>query len=311
MADDEQDKLDLDAVDESSPEVELDESGEIVVDPEDHNLAFESVERRRSGSWRWVRLTVLVLLLGGGGAWGWIGWGQNYFSTPGDEVPFIRAAEGPTKERPKVPGGLDVPNRDKLVYDRLEAGAPAESPRAETLLPRPEVPLPPPTAIPTPAPPVTVTRPPVEVEDSSPPVPKTETPTPEEVIAASRPTPAPKPPVVKAPVAEPGTVAKVAVAKSAPSSSPKAAKPPSGGYRIQLAAVRSESAARSEWARLRGQHRELLGKLNLNVVRADLGKKGTFFRLRAGSLPDQASARSLCEALTKKKVGCLVVRPGG
>jgi TPR repeat protein len=83
-----------------------------------------------------------------------------------------------------------------------------------------------------------------------------------------------------------------------------------GGYSVQLAAVRVESAARGEWRRLRERHAELLGNLSLNVVRADLGPKGIFYRLRAGPLADKATARALCQVLAKKKVGCLVIPPG-
>ena len=53
-----------------------------------------------------------------------------------------------------------------------------------------------------------------------------------------------------------------------------------------------------------------LGNLSLNVVRADLGPKGIFYRLRAGPLADKATARALCQVLAKKKVGCLVIPPG-
>ena len=43
----------------------------------------------------------------------------------------------------------------------------------------------------------------------------------------------------------------------------------------------------------------------------DLGKKkGVFFRLRVGPLLSDKEARQLCHALKKRRVGCLVVKPG-
>jgi hypothetical protein len=54
---------------------------------------------------------------------------------------------------------------------------------------------------------------------------------------------------------------------------------------------------------------ELLGPLSLNVVRADLGDRGTFYRIQAGPLADERAAKDLCHKLAEKKVGCLVVRP--
>ncbi len=81
---------------------------------------------------------------------------------------------------------------------------------------------------------------------------------------------------------------------------------------MQLAAVRSLERAQGEWDRLRRMNADLLGKLALSVVKAELGpNKGVFYRLRAGPLADEATARALCANLTKRKVGCLVVRPGG
>ncbi|MFP6760285.1 MAG: SPOR domain-containing protein, partial [Rhodospirillales bacterium] len=80
-------------------------------------------------------------------------------------------------------------------------------------------------------------------------------------------------------------------------------------FQIQLAAVRKETAAQNEWRRLKARHRTLLSNLELNVVKADLGTKGIYFRLRAGPLKDAESAKTLCRELSKVKVRCLVIRP--
>ena len=162
-------------------------------------------------------------------------------------------------------------------------------------------------------------------------------PSPEKVAALSEPPAPPAPPAVKGetaaakpeapsnPTAQPTKKASSAAATPALTPTPVPAPPPApagtraksaepgpgAGYSVQLAAVRDEKAARGEWQRLRGRHAELLGTLSLRVVRADLGAKGVFYRLRAGALADKAAARDLCQALAKKKVGCLVVPPGG
>ncbi|MGB0670916.1 MAG: SPOR domain-containing protein, partial [Rhodospirillales bacterium] len=65
----------------------------------------------------------------------------------------------------------------------------------------------------------------------------------------------------------------------------------------------------SEWKRLSTANSDLLGGLDLNVVRADLGAKGVFYRLRAGPLGTSADATALCDALKARKVGCMVIRP--
>jgi len=61
---------------------------------------------------------------------------------------------------------------------------------------------------------------------------------------------------------------------------------------------------------LQKKHQSLLGKLSLNVVRADLGKRGIYYRLRAGTFANQVVAKALCQSLAKVKVACLVIRPG-
>ncbi len=85
----------------------------------------------------------------------------------------------------------------------------------------------------------------------------------------------------------------------------------SSGFQIQVGAVRSTGGAESEWRRLKRKNPELLGKMKLFITKADLGpSKGIFYRLRAGPIADEATARGLCKKLTKRKVGCLIVRPG-
>jgi cell division septation protein DedD len=69
----------------------------------------------------------------------------------------------------------------------------------------------------------------------------------------------------------------------------------------------SEQAAQRAWTDLEKSHRDLLGKLSPNVVRADLGAKGTVYRVQAGPLADRASADQLCGALAKRGTGCIVV----
>ncbi len=80
-----------------------------------------------------------------------------------------------------------------------------------------------------------------------------------------------------------------------------------GAYRVQLASVRSEDGAASEWRRLVEEFPDLLTDLTLFVERADLGDRGVFFRVQAGQLSEEA-ARGLCDALEERDAGCLTVR---
>jgi hypothetical protein len=52
-----------------------------------------------------------------------------------------------------------------------------------------------------------------------------------------------------------------------------------------------------------------LAGLTPSVVKADLGEKGTFYRLRAGPVVDKPTAEGLCSSLAGRNVGCIVVKP--
>jgi cell division septation protein DedD len=240
--------------------------------------------------------------------------GYTYMTKSGDSgdgpVPVIRAEQRPMKTRPDDPGGMEVPHQDKEVYDRLarESGAQMTAPKVERLLPPPEAPLPRPTNAPPPlestipAPPV-VEPPPGAVEVPQRPAPPAQPP----VVAtppAPSPTPGPAQQQAQAPRAAAPTPPPAAAAPAAPA---PAARP--GGYRVQLASLKTQDDANRALEQLRRTNSDLLGKLPLSVVRADLGARGTFYRVQAGPVGDEASARELCRRLGEKKVGCIVVRP--
>ena len=113
--------------------------------------------------------------------------------------------------------------------------------------------------------------------------------------AAEAPEPAAEPAPAAAPEAEPEPTPQVAAAGA--------------GFRIQLAAVKSEADAKAEWARLQKAHADLLGDLAPTIQRADLGAQGIFYRIQGGPLPSDDAARALCDKLEAKKQACLVVKP--
>jgi len=315
-------------------------------------LEFEAVQteppKRRRGLKVLLWGLVVCVLLGGG----WIAYGERLLQlASGDtgNVPLVPAAAGPVKVRPENPGGLQVPNRDKLVYERIQSGSSrAEPDLVERLLPAPEKPLPKPLpAALAPATPaadaVGLRSPAVPVPPA--PLPKARVPAVKDVTAVAPPPPPPPPPsaaatarapirlskngaplklrkqAVRAPavasVNTPVPAKPVAAAPRTPSRTQVAAvntTPPAPGkaaYRVQLAAARTPERAQSEWDRMRRKNLDLLGDLGLTVTKADLGpKKGVFYRLRVGPLANEAQARTLCKELSKRKMGCLVVKPG-
>lgn len=96
-------------------------------------------------------------------------------------------------------------------------------------------------------------------------------------------------------------------------------KPPGSGkstfsdsqiFQVQLAAFRSPTRALQAADRLKEGHPELFEGLALRVVRANLGEElGVWYRIRAGPLPDKASANRLCVEIRQRNAaeGCYLV----
>jgi TPR repeat protein len=80
-------------------------------------------------------------------------------------------------------------------------------------------------------------------------------------------------------------------------------------FRVQLGAVRSKARAVKEAKRLISLHKRTLGRLTIVPVRADLGSRGVYYRLRVGPFPDRATADSLCRKLSARQQNCIVVKP--
>jgi hypothetical protein len=255
--------------------------------------------------WLWGGLAVVALVVIGAA----VAWLTDDTGSPvsgPSEAPLIRAEEEPVKLRPERPGGMEVPNRDKLVYRRLEGLA--EPPLVEKLLPEPEEPLPPPRAKPAPQPeiaPETAPEPATAsgaVGDSvEPPAPATH-----DTFQDEQQTLAAVPPPAKT-VAEAGTKPQPPE-KTAPADT---AARPTSAYQIQLVAVGKREQAEGMWKKLASKHPDVFKNLEPDIERADLGSKGVLYRLRAGPIDSEAKARSLCAELGRRNIDCLVVRTGG
>ena len=221
----------------------------------------------------------------------------------GLEPLVVQASPEPTRIKPENAGGLVPPNQDKEVYNRVQPGTVPVQP--EKLLPGPETPkLPAGGVLPTPAAP----KPP-EAE-------ATRTPTPLQSASTA-------PPAAIAPPAPAATPATPAAPTTPPvadkPSTPQAAGPSiaslidnmsgaTGGWRIQIASVKSEDVAKSTWARISTANGDVLANLKMQPIRVDLGEKGVWYRVQAGPL-DEKQAQSVCGTLKSRKADCVIVPP--
>jgi hypothetical protein len=278
-------------------------------------LTAERREIRRPA--RRSRIWITIVALAAFGVFTWYAYHQATKAGEGGVAPLIKAEEGPSRVKPDDPGGMDVPHQDKAVYERLGNEDSAPSAKTESLLPPPESPMPHPTtaanaaegglapaAGPAASPAVTQTMaapPPPAPAATSPAKPSA---VPPPASAAAKSVPAAPPADTKTAAVAPSTLAAPA-APVAPPADSSAAK--AGDYRVQLSAVHSPDAADTEWKKLQKAYPDLLGTLTLNVVKADLGEKGTFYRVQAGSLSESA-AKDLCTELKRRKAECIVVK---
>ena len=226
--------------------------------------------------------------------------------------------------------------------------ATAQAPKVERLLPPPETPLPRPASAPPPPNPsipetpdikppadaVAVVTPPTGKLTASEPKPEVKTPAsasvvPPSTVKAQSTTPAAPPaaagghsvasasvPPASAPATKPASNAPASALPAAATQSAAnlaaAATPaagPTAAFRVQIGAVKTDSEAKREGERLKRQHTDVLGPLQLSVHRADLGSKGVFYRIQLGPLASADAAGDVCKKLSARKVGCLVVRP--
>ncbi len=87
-----------------------------------------------------------------------------------------------------------------------------------------------------------------------------------------------------------------------------AALPDAGGrFLVQVASYRDKDDALAQFKKLSGLHADLLSELSPDILRADLGAKGVYYRLRIGPFESFDKSTDLCNALKSRKLDCLVI----
>jgi hypothetical protein len=286
-----------------------------------------------------IVLALLVLAMFAGVVW--------LAYTPGvargrGETPILTAANGPERVAPQDAGGNTVPYQGFKIYEQPappddSAEAPAAQSKPAPAAPKP-APAPvktaaaPPAAKPVAAPPAAKPAAPAPAAPS-----KTEAKTETKTEAAPKsmaaliqqansepvkPAPAAKtpPPVVKPAAATPPiggqatgaprslVTPQVAAATPPPAMAKSAAPAASGGYVLQIGAYKSQADAEAAWKTYQAKHAALLTGYSDNVQQADLGEKGTWYRLRVGGFADKEVATALCDRLKADGGACILGR---
>ena len=306
---------------------------------------FEDPQSVAGGKRRkpWLAIAFVLIVIPAFGAMLWYAYSWSEGGVDLATLPVIVAQDDPIKVKPENEGGMEVPYQDKLILNQMaEAG---DARVVEHLLEEPEAPavivLPEEMEAEDEPALETAAGPRSEAEagedaiaalidsaqggaadegaavaavEEAPPPPVEPEPAVSEARApepAVTETPAvPEAPVAEAQVAE-VPVPEVPIEEPEPAPAPKpaqqAAIPAGGGYKLQLAAVKSNASAVAEWDRLQQAHQGLLGPLTLIVEKAVVNGV-TYHRVQAGPLADRAAAEGLCSKLKAANQPCIFKR---
>ena len=84
-----------------------------------------------------------------------------------------------------------------------------------------------------------------------------------------------------------------------------AIEPALEGWSVQVASATSEDGAWSTWKKMKAKHKSLAASKPV-IVKADLGTKGTVYRVRLAGFEDQNAAKKSCTKLKSSGISCYV-----
>ena len=221
----------------------------------------------------------------------WFALNQGELIIGNDDVPLIKADTSPIRFKPDNPGGLKVPNQDRLILKNLEIANPSKLEIPEKLIPRPEQPI--------------------ATNGGGQQI----TSTVQEKALKGR-VAAPQIPKIKSSQGN-GRLGKIkkfekhkkdsklVTNKNKQKSSRKSFG--ASAYRIQLASLAKRQAAEKFLQKVKSKKFTLLGGMTGRVTKVNLKSRGIFYRVQ-GDLVSRKKAEKICKFLKSKKQACLVVR---
>lgn len=297
----------------------LNEFRQKIADQPSVNIEEKRNEMRRSKS-------VFIGAVSGVALAGIVGYfilAPQYADNANVEIPVIRRPQTAVKVQPSEPGGMEILNQDKSVYDIIERKD--NEPKTENLLPPPEQPKIPEVMAAQPLP-QEETKPVLLASNQL----KTNDIVPEKVVGSvsvasvketapaktSAPTgDAPEVKVIGLKEAVQMENKKIAEqqalpqAKQQPVAKTEAKKAPAkataGMWQIQLMSSPNKQAVEKAWVNLSKKYKMLQG-LPHEIEAADLDFDKTFYRLKAGAFADRNGADELCKDIKAMGGTCIV-----
>ena len=304
---------------------------------EQSNISFEERRNELNRSKSVFIGAVSGVLLAG--IVGWFILSPRYAQNENVELPVIRRPQTAVKVQPTEPGGMEILNQDKSVYDILDKTK-NDTKVVENLLPPPEQPK-----LPEIVPSSDIVADTAKAGESSSKVIDQA----EKIVATAK-TPAPvkdeiseaqtqnlsqvvaqvakAEPQVAEPKAEAKTESKVAetqpaqqapqsvynaqikdgkvVSQSNPAPVQNAQNAiPVGTWQVQLISSNNKSSVEKSWSSLSKKY-NVLSNQPYEIETADLGAKGIYYRLKAGAFKTRAEADNLCNDIKALGGSCIV-----
>ena len=195
-----------------------------------------------------------------------------------DEVVTIAPTQKPVKVRPENPGGMQIPDQDKVIYSRLTQDTiPA---KVEKLFPEEEKPV---------MPVITEEKIEEDTEQEEVKVIQGEPLTVEEKIIVQEEKIEVKEPVKVEPKKTEQTKAKVQ----------------KGEWKVQLFSSTDKAKVEKQWKTISQKQKALVSNMPMQIVPAEIPGKGTFYRLKVGAFETREMANALCAKLKKQKQDCI------
>ncbi|HEY4266074.1 MAG TPA: SPOR domain-containing protein, partial [Micropepsaceae bacterium] len=240
-----------------------------------YDLSNEEVEEEEHSRLPLLIVIALLVLAAFAGVV-WLAYNQGVARGRAGAVVVIAAPDGPVRTAPLDPGGTPAPYTGLKVYG--QSLPPDQEAQGTTLAPQAPagIPASSPAQRPQPAPAVvTSDTPPVRLNPDAP------------TLTASKP---PPPAAVKPAVQTAAATSAAAVAAAVPSQSAALTSAASGKAVLQIGAYESPEIANGAWTSFKSRYADVAAKLGEDVQKADLGAKGTWYRLRVGPFADKAAA---------------------
>lgn len=191
-----------------------------------------------------------------------------------EEVVTIAPTPKPVKVRPENPGGMVIPDQDKVIYSRLTQDTIPV--KVEKLFPEEEKPVMP----------EVVAEPIESTEEEIPVFEETE----EIQIVQAEPLPVKE------------EVKKVEPKKQV---TPVKSEKPKGEWKVQLFSSTDKVKVEKQWQIISKKQKALVSDMPMQIVPAQIEGKGTFYRLQVGVFETREMANNLCTKLKKRKQDCI------